>query len=210
MQKLLQERASNRKNWAIEKCKLLFNLHKRWWKIKKRNQINKEWRNLGKWQSRHVKVLKGDQMLHLWDFFSFKEGLVGESQLTESCRGGLTKWQHQGELGSRKLYWERARGRCRVWSSSSCCTDCLHTETWIWQQTERLARVRQLLFLALLLSHLAIVSSCLEEEEMILLHLVFLRRWHDWKEEVALAHGRRESSVATRYAYSVTCLSASM
>lgn len=105
-----------------------------------------------------------------------KKGLVGKNQLTESCRGGLTKWQHQGELESRELYWERARGRCRVWSSSSCCTDCLHTETWIWQQTEPLAGARQLLFLALRLSHLAIVSFCLEEEEILLLHL---RRWHD-------------------------------
>lgn len=48
-----------------KQCKLLFDLHRREDEKWGENQINKEEKNLWKWQRRHVKVLKGDQLLHL-------------------------------------------------------------------------------------------------------------------------------------------------
>lgn len=171
----------------------------------KKNQINRKEGNLGKWQSRHVKVLKGDQLLHLWDL-SKKRGLVGESQLTESCRGGLTKWQHQGELESRELYWERARGRCRVWSSSSPCTDCLHTET---RSGSRLGVWQGQGSFFFWLCFFPILPLSGREDD----HLAapcFSQKVAGLERGSGRHVAEERPLVATRWAYSVTCLSESM
>lgn len=86
--------------------------------------------------------------------FVKKRDLLGRVSWQKAVMEGWRSGSIRGELESRELYWERARGRCGVWNGSCCCTDCLHTKTWIWQQSRCLAEARQLLFLALPCSHL--------------------------------------------------------
>lgn len=93
-------------------------------------KINEEERNLHKWQQRHVEVLKGDQLLHLWDLS--KKACGGESidrKLSQRAGRDLGRWYPQGRDGKQLTILGKSPGQMQCLKRVLiCCTDCLHKE----------------------------------------------------------------------------------
>lgn len=133
-----------------------------------------------------------------------KERLVGESRLTESCRGRADKVAVSGESWRAGNYTGKEPGadagfETVLVAAQTVCTQRLGSGSRVgaWQ------RRGSFFFWLCHVPILTIVTFCLEEEEMILLHLAFLWRWHGGKAEVAPGTKQKREICSLQLVWSV-------